>query len=73
MSREAVNTNQDVFEFSIRRPSDYYVSDKRKGRIMSATKVWKDESRKERSRISDIAKELESAKMTIKRQDRMIE
>lgn len=77
VTRDPTNqANTDWVDLSVRRQSDYLIPNKsRKDRILSAhkTMVWRDDSRKERSRISDLAKELESAKNTIKRQDRMIE
>ena len=35
--------------------------------------MWREDLKKEKSKISDLARELESAKNTILRQDRMIE
>lgn len=74
ISRDA--TGHDALDLSFKRQSDYLLPEKsQKNRIMSAhrTMIWREESRKEKSKISEIAKELESAKNTIRRQDRMIE
>lgn len=52
------------------------VPDKTKrSRVMSShkTMMWREDLKKEKSKISDLARELESAKNTILRQDRMIE
>lgn len=70
------NTNSDWIDLSIKRKSDYLLPDKsKKNRVFSAhrTMMWRDDGRKQKSKISDIARELESAKNTILRQDRMIE
>lgn len=66
----------DWIDLSIRRTSDYMVPDKTKrSRVMSShkTMMWREDLKKEKSKISDLARELESAKNTILRQDRMIE